>query len=88
MPDAEKQRRTSLMTASAERMRRLRERRSEGIRVLPVEVSIDTAEVLIELSYLDPTDVRDMKKVSAAAAQFVADMTDAVTRNEIVLSDW
>ena len=46
--------------APAERMRRLRERREVGIRVLPVEVCIDTVEALVELDYLAPEDVGDL----------------------------
>ncbi|MCP5165583.1 MAG: hypothetical protein H6988_13005 [Pseudomonadales bacterium] len=74
--------------APAERMRRLRERREVGIRVLPVEVCIDTVEALVELDYLAPEDVGDLARVAGAVARFIADATDSVTCNAITLDAW
>lgn len=76
------------MQKPAERMRKLRERRQSGIRVLPIEVQIDTVETLIELDYLNVDDVFDLDRVAAALARFVEDSISTVTCNEITLDAW
>lgn len=69
-------------------MRRLRDRREAGIRVLPVEVQIDTVETLIELDYLDVEHASDLEAVATSLARFIEDCTDSVTRNAITLDAW
>lgn len=76
------------MTDPATRMRKSRERKRAGRRVLRVEVYLDTVETLIELDYLEPGRERDYEAVSAALARFIEDTTDSVTSNAITLSEW
>lgn len=76
------------MTSTAERMKKLRERRSSGIRVLPIEVQIETVETLVELDYLEVEDAHDFERVAEALARFINDTTDAVTGNGITLDAW
>lgn len=72
----------------AERMKKLRERRHLGIRVLPVEVCIDTVEVLIELDYLAVEDAGHLDRIADALAKFIEDVAQSVTCNEITLDAW
>jgi hypothetical protein len=69
-------------------MRRLRDRRRSGIRVLPVEVSIDTVEILVELGYIDREQAQDVHQVREALARFIEDTAQAVTRNKTTLDVW
>ena len=72
---------------AAQRMRRLRYRRALGIRVLPVEVSIDVVEVLVEHGYLEPDDWRDTEKVAEAASQLLEQTAEQVTRHGVII-EW
>lgn len=76
------------MTDPATRMRKSRERKRAGFRVLRVEVCIDTVEALIELDYLEVGSEHDFDAVSAALARFIEDTTDTVTCNAITLDAW
>lgn len=76
------------MTSPAERMRKLRERRGAGIRILPIEVQIDTVEVLIELDYLAVEDAHNLDQAARALARFIEDATSSVTCNAITLDAW
>lgn len=76
------------MGDAADRMRRLRARRREGVRVLPVEIGIEVVETLLEIDYLQVEDVGDLTAVATAVARFVEDMTESVTRHEITLDTW
>ncbi|MBA6412382.1 hypothetical protein H2508_04580 [Parahaliea sp. F7430] len=69
-------------------MRKLRERRAEGIRVLQVEVGIETAEMLIETDYLSVDQAHDYVQVSRALARFIEDATESVTSHSITLDAW
>lgn len=77
-----------MVSNAAERMRRSRERRRDGVRSLRVEVHIDTVEMLVETDYLSVEDVGNFDAVSDALARFIGDSTDAVTCNEITLDGW
>tara|TARA_R100000005_G_scaffold75323_1_gene42510 strand:- start:6543 stop:6773 length:231 start_codon:yes stop_codon:yes gene_type:complete len=76
------------MTSPAERMKKLRERRSAGIRVMAVEVQIDTVEALIELDYLSVEDAHDLGEAAKALTRFIEDATSSVTSNAITLNAW
>lgn len=76
------------MSTPAERMRKLRERREAGIRVLPVQISIETVEALVELDYLKVEDAHDFHQISDALARFLEDATDSVTCHSITLDAW
>ena len=76
------------MVDAAQRMRRLRDRRRSGIRVLPVEVSIDTVEILVELGYIDVEQTQDVQRVKEALARFIEETAQAVTRNGVTLDLW
>lgn len=56
--------------------------------MLPVEVSIDTVEVLVEMDYISPDDFGDHDLVAKATARFLSDMAEAVTCHEITLDSW
>jgi hypothetical protein len=73
---------------AAERVRKMRERRKEGIRVLRVEVQIETVETLVEHDYLSVEDTRNLDAVQAALSQFINDYASAVTSNSILLDTW
>jgi hypothetical protein len=47
------------MTPAAERMRRLRERRARGARVVAVEIDVDLLAAFDELGLVDPDDPDD-----------------------------
>ncbi|MAL94059.1 MAG: hypothetical protein CME40_03115 [Haliea sp.] len=76
------------MTTAAERMRKLRERRVAGIRVLPIEVQIDTVETLIELNYLAVEEAHDLERTAKALARFIEDAAGSVTSHAITLDAW
>ena len=76
------------MATAAERMQRTRERRSRGVRVLHVEVEMDTVETLVELDYLNVEDVRNYDAVADAVSRFLVHATDSVTCNAITLDTW
>jgi hypothetical protein len=73
---------------AALRMRKSRQRRREGVRVLRVEVGIDTVEALLELDYLCVEDIQDFSAVAEALSNFIESTTDAVACNGITLNDW
>ncbi len=73
---------------SATRMRKLRARRALGLRVLRVEVNIDTVETLIELDYLSVESVHNLDAVASALSNFIEDSTEAVTGHGITLNSW
>jgi hypothetical protein len=77
-----------MASAPADRMRKHRERRREGLKMFSIPVSIDVAEVLIERGYLEVIDVHDKSKVAEALGKFLSDVCDSVTRNEITLDGW
>ena len=76
------------MSSSAERMKRTRYRRAMGIRVVPIEVSVDAAEVLVEMEYIAPNEVRDGEKLAAALSRFVEDQSEGVARHGVTLDCW
>lgn len=57
---------------AAERMRRLRERRHAGLRVLPIEVSLDElVERLVARGDLAPDDADNVDEIGRAVAEIV-----------------
>lgn len=74
--------------SAADRMRKTRERKALGLRVLRVEVSLDTVETLIELDYLSVENVHDLGAVSNALANYIDDSVQAVACNGITLNSW
>jgi hypothetical protein len=79
---------SEIVGGAALRMRKSRQRRREGVRVLRVEVGIDTVEALLELDYLRVEDIQDFSAVAEALSNFIESTTDAVACNGITLSDW
>jgi hypothetical protein len=77
-----------MASSPAERQRRRRDRRSEGIRVIPVEVSIDVAEVLIELDFLEVGELHNTDAVAKALEEFIADQAQSVTRDNLFILEW
>lgn len=75
-------------TTAAARMRKSRERRKDGYRVLRVEVHIDVVETLIELGYLDVSKLRDLDSVAMALARFIETVSSEVTCNAVTLDSW
>lgn len=73
---------------AATRMRKSRARKVLGLRVLRVEVSIDTVEALVNLDYLSVESVNNLEAVASALADFIEDSTGAVACNGVTLNSW
>ena len=65
----------SATSTAAARMRRLRERRARGARVIAVEVDIDLLEALSDLGLIDPDEADDSGALSFALLML---LTEAV----------
>ena len=74
--------------SAAERKRRSRERRKSGYRSLSVDVYVGVVETMIEMDYLQVTEVRDLLAVSSALTKFIEDYAESVTSDQITLNDW
>ena len=60
-----------MTSPAAERMRRLRERRARGVRVVAVEIDADLLEALSELGLIDPDDADDPGALAFALAMLL-----------------
>lgn len=74
--------------SGADRMRTMRDRRVAGIRVLPIEVQIETVETLVELDYIEVEEAYDPSSVAEALGRFIEDTASAVTCHGITLDSW
>ena len=74
------------MANAAERMKRLRERRARGVRVIPVEVDSDLLETLEQLGLVDPDETDDPGALSFALAMLLEEAAEARRRRTEVFS--
>ena len=65
------------MTPAAQRMRRLRERRARGARVVAVEVDCDLLADLEEAGLIDPADAADPGALAFALSMLLAEAAEA-----------
>ena len=66
-----------MSTPAAERMRRLRERRARGARVVAVEVDVDLLEILDQLWLVDPDETGDPSALSFALLMLLSEAAEA-----------
>ncbi len=64
-------------TPAAARMRRLRERRARGARVVQVEVDVDLLEILDQLGLVDPDEADDPGALSFALLMLLTEAVEA-----------
>lgn len=66
------------MTASAaQRMRRLRERRSRGVQMVQIEIDGDLLAALGELGLIDPDEAADSEALAFALAMLLEEAAEA-----------
>ena len=69
------------MTPAAERMRRLRERRARGARVVAVEIDVDLLAAFDELGLVDPDDPDDPGALAFALLMLLEEAVESRKKN-------
>lgn len=65
-----------MSSPAAARMRRLRERRARGARVVAVEIDVDLLEILEELGLVGPDEVGDSGALSFAILMLLTEAAE------------